>query len=389
MNPAEPLLATVRRFSFKRALAEIHHQIRTEGDTPGKTGWAVGLGTLIGCIPIYGGHLILCIGISRLFRLNAVTTYLAAHINNPLTAVWLLYAEFGVGHWLITGAWPILSVAEFQALTALGLGRDLFLGSLVIGTFTGVLLGMAAYAIRSRWRVSSVVEQLREATSRRYVESGFFNWEFAHGKLKHDPMYIEILRSGILPRDGVILDLGCGRGILLALLETARTLYKSGVWDQSWPDPPLDVKLLGVEGRARLALIAQCAIGESGRIETADLAFYTPPNSRAILLLDVLHYLPEQQQEDLIRRSCEALQPGGILVLREPDTPSSIRFALTRLGERLCAMLRRDWRQRFKYRSAAEWRQLLERNGLTTQESPLWKGTPFSNVLIHAKKPTV
>jgi uncharacterized protein (DUF2062 family) len=388
MSSAEPG-SSVRRYRLKRVVAEIHHQLRTKGDTPGKTGWAVALGTLIGCVPIYGGHLLLCLGLSRLFRLNVVTAYLAAHINNPLTAPWLLYAEFGIGRWLLTGVWPTLSGTELRSLTVLGVGRDLILGSLAIGAIVGALLGLVAYKIRASWRVSSVVDQLRETTSRRYVDAGLLNWEFAHGKLKHDPMYIEILRSGILPRDGVILDLGCGRGILLALIATARDLQGNGVWDRSWPDPPLDVELRGVESRERVASVARGAIGESGTIETADLGSYSLPSSRAILLLDVLHYLPAPQQEDLIRRSCAALQPGGILLIREPDTPSGIRFALTRFAERLRAMLRRDWRQRFAYRSAGEWRQLLERNGLTTQESPLWKGTPFSNVLIQASKPPV
>jgi len=376
----------VRRFRLRRALTEIHHRLRTEGDTPGRTGWAVALGTLIGCVPVYGGHLVLCVGVARAFRLNTVTTYLAAHINNPLTAAWLLYLEFGIGRWLLTGVWPLLSITELRSLTFLGLGRDLILGSLVVGTLTGTALGLIAYIISARWRVSSVVDQLREATSHRYIESGLFNWEFVHGKLKHDPMYIEILRSGILPRQGVVLDLGCGRGILLALIETARTLYRSGAWDRSWPKPPIDAELRGVESRASLARVARTAIGNAGRIETADLGDYVPPSSRAILLLDVLHYLSAQQQEDLIRRSCETLEPGGILVLREPDTRLGIRFALTRSGERLCAMLRGDWRQRFKYRSAVEWRQLLKRHGLTTRECRLWKGTPFSNVLIAANK---
>ena len=329
----------------------------------------------------------MCVGVARLFRLNIVTTYLAAHINNPLTAPFLLYAEFGIGRWLLTGVWPLLSITELRSLTVLGLGRDLILGGLVVGALTGAALGLVAYTISARWRVSSVVDQLREATSRRYVEAGLFNWEFVHGKLKHDPMYVEILRSGILPREGVVLDLGCGRGILLTLIETARTLYRKGAWERSWPPPPVDVELRGVEGRASMASVAQTAIGNAGRIETVDLGDYAPPSSRAILLLDVLHYLSAQQQEDLIRRSCEALEPGGILVLREPGTPPGMRFALTRFGERLCAMLRSDWGQRFSYRSAGEWRQLLERYGLTTRECPLWKGTPFSNVLIEANKP--
>ena len=56
-----------------------------------------------------------------------------------------------------------------------------------------------------------------ESTSQRYMASGVFSWEFVRGKLRHDPLYYGVLRAGILPNQGQLVDLGCGRGIFLAL----------------------------------------------------------------------------------------------------------------------------------------------------------------------------
>src|SRR5262245_29953773 len=79
-----------------RALAEMHYQLRTEADTPARTAGAVFIGTLIGCLPVYGAQLVLCFGLARILGLSRVKAYLAAHVNNPLTAPFLLALEFGV-----------------------------------------------------------------------------------------------------------------------------------------------------------------------------------------------------------------------------------------------------------------------------------------------------
>ncbi|HEX2643609.1 MAG TPA: hypothetical protein VHU81_11480, partial [Thermoanaerobaculia bacterium] len=102
--------------------------------------------------------------------------------------------------------------------------------------------------------------------------------------------------------------------------------------------------------------------------------------------LDVLHYLPAALQEDLLRRVAEALEPGGLLLIRDADAAGGLRFFATRIQERLCALARRHWRQRFHYRSAEDWRTLLGRLGLEVEVVPMAEGTPYSNVLIAARQ---
>ena len=87
-----------------------------------------------------------------------------------------------------------------------------------------------------------------------------------------------------------------------------------------------------------------------------------------------------------MQRIAQALTRGGIIIIREPDGAMGWRFMVTRTAERLSAMLRGDYRQRFHYRPASAWLELLERHGLTASATPMWSGTPFSNVLFAASR---
>ncbi len=231
---------------------------------------------------------------------------------------------------------------------------------------------------------ASFEERLLEATCRRYRASGISHREFARGKLRHDPMYWAILRSGVLPREGRLLDVGCGRGLLLALLDTARSL--PGAAPDGWQPPSERLELCGLELRSSMAAVARRALGDAARIEAADAAGSTLPRARAILLLDVLHYLPAAAQEALVERVAEALEPSGVLLVREADAALGPRFLLTRAAERLCALARGHWRQGFHFRSVAEWRRRLEAAGLTVTDRPMWAGTPYANRLLEARK---
>ena len=146
-------------------------------------------------------------------------------------------------------------------------------------------------------------------------------------------------RSVKLP-DGRLLDLGCGRGILLALVASARTLFKGGDWPAEGPPPPGVLELTGGESRSRLVRTARTALGEEAEIREEDLATFDPPACRIAVLLDVLHFLPFDDQERLLRRVAAAIEPGGSLILREPDAAAGARFALTRFAGRLFAILR-------------------------------------------------
>jgi len=375
-----------RRWRAGQALSELHYQLRTEGDSPPRTAGAVWLGTLVGCVPIYGAHLVLCVVLARLLGLSRIKTYLAAHINNPFTAPWLLVLEYGIGHSLLGAGWPRLDVAALRSAGLANLGRDLILGSLVLGVALGAVLGGIAFFVSVSARSESLFAKLREETSRRYLDSGVLHWEFVRGKLKYDPMYRELLTSGLVPREGQLVDLGCGRGIVLALLQTARRLHESGEWTPALPVPPLHLELAGVELRESAARVARSATGGALPILAEDLAGHDPQPADVILLLDVLHYLSGENQAGLLRRVAAQLRPGGLVLVREPDAARGLRFQWSRCGERLSAILRLEWRQAFCYRTARSWCELIEGCGLETRVSPMWGRTPPGNVLIEARK---
>lgn len=78
-----------------------------------------------------------------------------------------------------------------------------------------------------------------------YRAAGRFAWHFARGKLAFDPVFPALLSLGLVPDQARILDLGCGQGLLLALLTAARDRFESGGWPADWPPPPGSI---GIEG---------------------------------------------------------------------------------------------------------------------------------------------
>lgn len=353
-----------------RHLRELLYRLRTEGDTPARQAGAVALGVLIGCSPFYGLHLALCIVLARLFGLNRGLTYLAAHVSLPVFMPFLIFAEIQAGRWLRGGGRLPLRPSELRQLDPWQFGADLLLGSLVAGAALAVPLALLAWRAALARRRAPAVHALIEETARRYLESGMFDWEFVRGKLRHDPVYLQLLRRGLLPDEGLLLDLGCGRGILLALLVRER--------------PGLE--LHGIESSPKAVAAARIALGDQARIELADLRDASFPTASAVVLLDVLHYLPAAAQEELLDRVAAAAEPGGRLLIRDADAAGGWRFTATRIQERACALARRHWRQRFHYRSAAEWRRLLEARGFLAEAEPMGEGTPYANVLLSAKK---
>jgi uncharacterized protein (DUF2062 family)/2-polyprenyl-3-methyl-5-hydroxy-6-metoxy-1,4-benzoquinol methylase len=387
-TPAEDAPAPSQRSRFGRSLADLHVRLRTEGDTPPRHGAAVALGTFLGCTPLLGLHLLLCTVAARLLGLNRIVTYLAAHINNPLTFPFLLWAEVTLGHWLFEGHLPHLSMAQIRQSGLLGLGRDVMTGSLVLGAVLGTLFGLVAWQA-SLWRRPGAFSVLREAAAEPYLESGLRHWEFVRGKLRWDPMYRELLEVGLLPRPGRLVDLGCGRGILLSLLAA---VADADLEEPGSPEAVPEMELVGIELRQAHVKTARTALGRrrhrpAVEVRRGDLAHAPVPPCDTAVLLDVLHYLPAAVQDDLLHRVAASLAPGGLLLVRDADANAGLRFAATKGAERLNSVLRGHFRQGFHYRSRAGWEALLRGAGLTVESRPLSEGTPYANVLLVARKP--
>jgi SAM-dependent methyltransferase len=294
-------------------------------------------------------------------------------------------AELEIGRRLRGQSYLGLHFADLRTLDLKQFGADLLLGSAVIGPILAILLGGFVLWASRRRQMHPEIAALREETARPYMDAGITHWEFVRGKLRYDPVYFSLLRQGLLPPAGSLLDLGCGRGIVFSLLLAARKLHGQGTYPQEWPPPPRLV-FRGIEGRPRAAEVARQALAGEAEIATADLRTSELPQADAILLLDVLHYLPAADQEPFLARVAAALAPGGVLLIRDADAGGGWRFTATRIQERLSALLRGHFRQRYHYRSAAEWRAILEGLGLTVDLHPMAMGTPYANVLLAARR---
>jgi uncharacterized protein (DUF2062 family) len=363
----------------------LFHRLRTEGDTPARQAAAFGIGTFIGCSPLFGFHLPLCLAAGSLLSLNRLKLYLAANISNPIVAPVLLFCEVQVGSLLRVGAPYSLTLQAFRAFNVWQFGADLVLGSIVVGLVLGAGASAATYFVARRVGVSRREAELFDAAADRYLGSGVFVWEFANGKLRKDPVYREVLRRGLLPADGTLLDLGCGRGLMLTLLAEARERYKKGLWPSEWPPAPVGLALRGVELRGRVALSARQALGDGGIIEDGDVCSFDLPVSRAVLLFDVLQMLPYEAQSDVLARIAASLEPGGVLIIREADRSGGWRFHIVHAANWVKGVFEGTFRRRFCFCSAAEWTKRLESLGFAVRCFSLSEDTQLANVLIEAR----
>jgi len=228
------------------------------------------------------------------------------------------------------------------------------------------------------------IKLLIRAAARRYRLAGLSAYCFALGKLSLDPVFVALLRQAHIPNEARVLDLGCGQGLLLVWLLAAAEQHRGGVWPSGWPAPPLGLQLYGIERRERESGWGKSALGQGGRIETADLRQARFPHSDVVVLLDVLHYLDPADQLALLQRVTPCLSRQGRVLVRVADVGPRLSFTLA--ADRLGTLLRGHPWPRYHVRPVDEWRQLFDRMGFVTSASPMSAGTPFSNVLLVATR---
>ena len=218
-----------------------------------------------------------------------------------------------------------------------------------------------------------------------YRTAGLFAWNFAKGKLGNDPVFFGLLEHGLIPNAKRLIDLGCGQGLLAAWLLEARALHESGNWPAQWPAAPRIESIWGLElmpkdvDRARIALDgrAQFAIGD---ICTADFG-----KTDVAIILDVLHYINYEAQENVLRRIRASLPVGGTFITRIGDAAGGLPFHYSNWVDRTVFFLRGHRLSRIYCRTRQEWLELLARHGFVAQPIPMHKGTPFCNIMLVAK----
>jgi 2-polyprenyl-3-methyl-5-hydroxy-6-metoxy-1,4-benzoquinol methylase len=212
--------------------------------------------------------------------------------------------------------------------------------------------------------------------------AGRFAWHFARGKLRHDPVFLALLRRGAFPDGARVLDLGCGQGVLFALLVAARARAVHHGWPRDWPPAPAGLALRGIDLRAEAVRRANVALGAHAQFEQGDVCEARLGEADVVVMMDVLHYLAPARQEALLDAIAAAVPRGGRFVTRVADARAGARYALTRAGDWLVTVARGTLRPRFHCRAVAEWHALLAQRGFRVEAEPMSAGTPFANVLL-------
>jgi uncharacterized protein (DUF2062 family) len=335
---------------------------------------AIGLGVFVGCLPLFGSRLWLCAGLAAAFRLSRLKLYLAANVFTPLLAPVMAFAHIQLGSYVQDGVVHSVSLASLVHTSPWHFSGDLLVGSLVAGTVLAALSAAATWTFARSW-FDPRQENLIAAAAAGYLRIGVQPWKAANAKLRFDPVYRESIRGVAWPSEGRVLDLGCGRGLMLSVLARHLDGRDGGA-----------LQLHGIDYRPRMVRLARRALGSRATVEQADLMSCRLPPSRVAMLFDVLHCLPESAQEHLLARLQASVEPGGYLLLREADAGGGAGFTAVNVCNRIMALAQGRWERRFHFRTAAGWVGLLARFGFAAEVVPASEATPFANVLITARR---
>lgn len=235
--------------------------------------------------------------------------------------------------------------------------------------------------------------RLIDQATHAFRAAGAFAWHFARGKLGGDPAFAALLRDGLLPRPASglrLLDLGSGQSLLCHWLHSARQCHDSGDWPTGWAPPPVLTAYTGVElmpTDVTRALAALHGHPVPATVLQGDICVTAFPDSDAVVILDVLHYVDYAAQDVVLRRVRDCLAPGGALLLRVGDAEAGWRFAVTNAVDLLVTFVRGHRLSRLYCRPLRAWVAALENLGFAVDVRPMSQGTPFANVLLSARRP--
>ncbi len=210
---------------------------------------------------------------------------------------------------------------------------------------------------------------VRRKVQRLYRYQGKFVEQFVYWKMKLDPMFGVL--DAVVPRDGFLLDLGCGYGVAthwLAQFTDGRTF-------------------LGLDYDENKIRVAQRTAPESPRIkfETGDILNCDYPACDTILLLDVLHYWTPEKQQLILNKARQALRSGGHLILRDAARAENEAHRRVDFWEKIATRLGHNQTiEGLHFQTRAELEMALRQAGFTQSEIKPGAGLD-SNVLLVAK----
>ena len=137
-------------------------------------------------------------------------------MSTPLLAPVIAFAEIQLGSYVQDGAVHAVSLTSLAQTSPWHFSGDLLWARRGRD-------GAPAFSAAATWRFARSwfdprQENLIAAAAASYFRIGIQAWRTANAKLRFDPVYRKAIRRVEWPSEGRVLDLGCGRGLMLSVL---------------------------------------------------------------------------------------------------------------------------------------------------------------------------
>lgn len=148
------LFKKLKKKSFKQFIKE---DILQTNDSKEVKAFSIALGVFIGIIPVWGFQTFLSIFLAAVLKGNKALSFLGSNISIPPMIPFIVWGSLQIGGLLIPGAMPL--TIDFEHISWQALQAHLLqylVGSLILATFTSVILGIAVYMLLSYYQRKSI-----------------------------------------------------------------------------------------------------------------------------------------------------------------------------------------------------------------------------------------
>jgi uncharacterized protein (DUF2062 family) len=340
--------------------------------TPARAALSVAVGLFVGVTPAFGAHIFLVLLVCVPLNLDAPVSYLAANISIPPVAPFLWLAEVEIGAWLLTRHPLALHVDALRTTGPWAFAKELVVGTLFFAPATALIGGIVTYAAVAATRPPKPRSLFEEAVARvaaRYGGESRAAYYHVLGKMRGDPVVRRAFELASTEPLGEVVDVGAGRGQLgILLLESNGATRVTGFdWD-----------------RAKVAEAQRASKNLSASFEEGDAVTHAIPACDSVLMIDVLHYLVDAEQDAVIRRAARAAR--RTVLIRELDPDRGWRSVATRIQEAITTTVRWNRGARVRVRPIPYAERRLSEEGFDVTVEPCWGSTPFANVLMVGRR---
>ncbi len=176
-----------------------------------------------------------------------------------------------------------------------------------------------------------------------------------------------------VPKQGTILDLGCGEGIFSNYLGLSSPRRK----------------VIGIEFNKIRVKTADHGV-KNVKFQYGNVITKPLPKSDSIVLGHMLHHLQSKKdQVNVLKRCYQSLNKKGYLVIAEVDKSLTLKYLLGWITDVVIVPIlfeKQFYDHNIFHRSQKDWKQLLEKTGFKVTSMELIKSGPFPDLIIVARK---